>query len=122
MVFGTNAPRTKKIEAQVKSGIPIEVFPNTIINVTSDRKLSQQIHFIINQKLTGVYHLGSSDLITHFDFIKRVINRRKLDGAVYKQIYTTNQMRYLVALPKNNKLPSHLHVSYESILEDLYLP
>ena len=122
MVFGTNAPRTKEIEAQVKSGIPIEVFPNTIINVTSDRKLSQQIHFIINQKLTGVYHLGSSDLITHFDFIKRVINRRKLDGAVYKQIYTTNQMRYLVALPKNNKLPSHLNVSYESILEDLYLP
>ena len=32
MVFGTNAPRIKEIEAQVKSGIPIEVFPNTIIN------------------------------------------------------------------------------------------
>ena len=122
MVFGTNAPRVKEIDNQVKNGIPIEVFPNTIINVNSDRRLSQQIHYIINQKLTGVFHLGSSDLITHFDFIKRIIARRKLEGAIYKQIYTRNDMRYLVALPKNNKLPEHLHVSYESILEDLYLP
>ena len=122
MVFGTNAPRTREIEAQVDSGTPIEVFPNTIVNVTSDRKLSQQIHYIINQKLTGIFHLGSSDLITHFDFIKRIVSRRKLKGAVFKQIFTTNQMRYLVALPKENKLPPHLHVSYESILEDLYLP
>lgn len=120
MVFGTNAPRTKEIETQVASGIPIEVFPNTIVNVTSDRKLSQQIHYIINQKLTGVFHLGSSDLITHYDFIKRIVNRRKLKGAIYKQTYTTNQMRYLAALPKENKLPPHLNVSYESIIEDLY--
>ncbi len=121
MVFGNNAPRTKEIENLIASKQPLEVFPNTIVNVTSDRKLSQQIHYIINQKLTGIFHLGSSDLITHFDFIKRIISRRKLEGAIFKQIFTSNQMRYLAVLPKENKLPSHLNVSYESILEDLYL-
>ena len=121
MVFGNNAPRTKEIEKLVASKQPLEVFPNSIVNVTSDRKLSQQIHYIINQKLTGIFHLGSIDLITHFDFIKRIISRRKLEGAIFKQIFTSNQMRYLAVLPKENKLPSHLNVSYESILEDLYL-
>ena len=121
MVFGNNAPRTKEIENLVASKQPLEVFPNTIVNVTSDRKLSQQIHYIINQKLTGIFHLGSIDLITHFDFIKRIISRRKLEGAIFKQIFTSNQMRYLAVLPKENKLPSHLNVSYESILEDLFL-
>jgi dTDP-4-dehydrorhamnose reductase len=121
MVFGNNAPRTREIENLVASKQPLEVFPNTIVNVTSDRKLSQQIHYIINQKLTGIFHLGSIDLITHFDFIKRIISRRKLEGAIFKQIFTSNQMRYLAVLPKENKLPSHLNVSYESILEDLFL-
>ena len=121
MVFGNNAPRTKEIENLVASKQPLEVFPNTIVNVTSDRKLSQQIHYIINQKLTGIFHLGSIDLITHFDFIKRIISRRKLEGAIFKQIFTSNQIRYLAVLPKENKLPSHLNVSYESILEDLFL-
>ena len=121
MVFGNNAPRTKEIENLVASKQPLEVFPNTIVNVTSDRKLSQQIHYIINQKLTGIFHLGSIDLITHFDFIKRIISRRKLEGPIFKQIFTSNQMRYLAVLPKENKLPSHLNVSYESILEDLFL-
>ena len=31
----------------------IEVFPNTIINVNSDFRLSQQIHYLINQQKTG---------------------------------------------------------------------
>ena len=80
---------------------PIEVFPNTIINVNNDIKLSQQIHYIINQKLTGIFHLGSIDLIHHFDFIKLIIQKRYQRKAIYKHVYTTNQMRYMAVLAKS---------------------
>lgn len=121
MVFGVNSPRIKEMADLINSKQAIEVFPNIIINVISDRKLSQQIHYIINHKLTGIYHLGSTDLITHFDFIKRLIQKRRWEGVKFKQVFTTNEMRYIAVLPKENKLPTHLLASCEEILEDSFL-
>ena len=119
MVFGNQSPRIQEIDQAINQNKPIEVFPNTIINVNNDIKLSQQIHYIINQQLTGVFHLGSTDLIHHFDFIKLLIQKRYQKTAVYKQVYTTNQMRYLAVLAKENKLPPNLLFSYTEILDDL---
>jgi dTDP-4-dehydrorhamnose reductase len=121
MIFGINAPRTLEIDTAIKKDVSIEVFPKTIINVNSDVRLSQQIHYLINHKKTGVYHLGSTDLISHFDFIRTLIERRHNKSGIYKQVYTSNTMRYLATLPKENKLPHHLQPSYTDILDDLSL-
>ena len=121
MIFGLNAPRTLEIDKAVTENTPIEVFPNTVINVNSISRLCQQLHYMINQKMTGIYHLGSSDLISHFDFIKAVVAHRHTTPAVYKQVFTSNKIRYLAVLPKENKLPPNLHVSYSAVLDDLSL-
>ena len=121
MVFGNHSPRIQEFDQAMNTNQPIEVFPNTIINVNNDIKLSQQIHYIINQQLTGIFHLGSTDLIHHFDFIKLMIQKRYQRKGVYKQVYTTNQMRYLAVLAKENKLPNNLLFSYTEILDDLTL-
>ena len=109
------------MDEAMKTKKSIEVFPNTIINVNNDIKLSQQIHFIINQQLTGIFHLGSTDLIHHFDFIKLIVQKRYQGKAVFKQVFTTNQMRYLAVLAKENKLPNNLLFSYTEVLDDLTL-
>ena len=62
MVFGLHSPRVKEIQEKIAENESIEVFPNTIINLNSDRKLCQQIHYIINQNLTGIFHLGTKRL------------------------------------------------------------
>ena len=121
MVFGNHSPRIQALDQAIQNNEAIEVFPNTIINVNNDVKLSQQIHYIINQQLTGIFHLGSTDLIHHFDFIKLLVQKRYQRPAVYKQVYTTNQMRYLAVLAKRNKLPNNLLFSYTEILDDLSL-
>ena len=121
MVFGNHSPRIQELDKAMNTNQPIEVFPNTIINVNNDIKLSQQIHYIINQQLSGIFHLGSTDLIHHFDFIKLMIQKRYQRKAIYKQVYTTNQMRYLAVLAKENKLPNNLLFSYTEVLDDLTL-
>ena len=122
MIFGLNAPRTVEIDEAVKKNKFIEVFPNTIINVNSDIRLSQQIHYLINKKKTGLYHLGSSDLISHHDFIKMIVEKRHFNPGIFKQVYTSNTIRYLATLPKKNRLPNHLTPSYIDIINDLCLP
>lgn len=121
MIFGQHSPRVRAIDLAVQQGQAIEVFPNSIINVNSDRKLAQQIHYMINRQLSGVFHLGSHDLIGHYEFIKALVERRNHKKATFKQVFTTNDIRYLATLPKENKLPVHLQITYQEVLDDLDL-
>lgn len=117
MVFGSTSPRVKEIKALLDQREPIEVFPNLIINVINDDRLTQQIHYLINRDLTGIFHLGSSDLIQHEEFIKDLIQRMGNYHPILKRVYTTNEDRYLAVLPKINLLPKNLRVSYQEILD-----
>lgn len=117
MVFGNTSPRIREIKANLESHEPIEVFPNLIINVTNDDRLTQQIHYLINRNKTGIFHLGSTDLIQHEEFIKEVIRKIGNFHPILKRVFTTNEDRYLAALPKINKLPKNLRISYQEIID-----
>jgi len=119
MVFGAFSPRVDDIKLLLKEKLPIEVFPNLVMNVTSDNKLTQQIHYIINQNKYGVFHLGSTDLVHHNDFISDIIKSLGDYKPIYKHVYTTNDERYLAVLPKDNKLPKHLQIKSTEILQEL---
>ncbi|MBA6152611.1 sugar nucleotide-binding protein [Gelidibacter maritimus] len=119
MVFGTQSPRLKEIKNHIIEDTAIEVFPNLIMNVTTDFKMTQQVHYMINRSKHGVFHLGSSDLVHHDDFIMEMVALITSKSVRFKQVYTTNEDRYLAVMPKSNKLPKHLHMSSTELLEEL---
>ena len=119
MVFGNNSPRIKEIKQQITDKEAVEVFPNLIMNVTLDKKMTQQIHYIINRNKHGVFHLGSTDLVHHDEFIKELIASITDGKALLKHVFTTNEDRYLAVLPKYNKLPKHLQITSDKVLEEL---
>ncbi|HET8736948.1 MAG TPA: sugar nucleotide-binding protein [Pricia sp.] len=117
MVFGNGSPRINEIKKFIWENEPVEVFPNLILNVTTADKLTQQVHYLINRNKTGIYHLGSSDLVHHEDFIKDVVDRIGNFSPIYKRVYTTNEERYLAVLPKDNKLPKNLQIGYQEVID-----
>jgi len=119
MAFGPHSPRINEIKQHLDEGTPIEVFPNLIMNVTTNSKVTQQIHYIINRNKSGVFHLGSKNLVHHDDFIKDIVIRLGHHNPKYKQVFTTNDSRYLAVLPKDNLLPKHLQLSSEKVLIEL---
>lgn len=119
IVLGAQSPRVKEIKQLIEAGSPVEVFPNIIMNVTTDTKVTQQIHYIINRNKTGIFHLGSIDLVHHDEFYKDIVNMVSTNNVVYKRVYTTNEDRYLAVLPKYNKLPKHLQITSAEVLKDL---
>jgi len=119
MVFGGQSPRIKEIKAFLKEGLPIEVFPNLIMNVTTDNKVTQQIHYIINRNKSGIFHLGSNDLVHHDDFIKEIIDTLGDYKPTFKNVFTTNNDRYLAVMGKHNKLPKHLQLMSAEVLNEL---
>jgi len=120
MVFGVASPRINELKLHLEFDTPIELFPNLIMNVISDKKVTQQLHYIINRNKHGVFHLGSKDLVHHDDFIKDLVSKIGTETPRYKLVYTTNDDRYLAVLPKENKLPNHLQMYSLEILETLF--
>jgi dTDP-4-dehydrorhamnose reductase len=120
MVFGVASPRVNELKLHLEFDTPIELFPNLIMNVISDKKVTQQLHYIINRNKHGVFHLGSKDLVHHDDFIKDLVSKIGTKTPRYKLVYTTNNDRYLAVLPKENKLPNHLQMYSLEILETLF--
>lgn len=118
MVFGNGSPRVKEMKAHIANNEPIEVFPNLVINVTHDHKLTQQIHYLVSKSKTGIYHLGSNDLVHHEEFIQEILKRVGTFNPLFKRVYTTNEERYLAVLPKENKLPKNYQTTYEEIIND----
>ncbi|WP_179019716.1 sugar nucleotide-binding protein [Winogradskyella forsetii] len=121
MVFGTGSPRIQELKDAITENEAVEVFPNLIINVALDKKITQQIHYIINRNKYGIFHLGSTDLVHYDEFIKDVLAIITKKKVVLKQVFTTNDDRYLAVLPKFNKLPKHLQITSEVVLEELSL-
>ncbi|WP_378187769.1 sugar nucleotide-binding protein [Aquimarina sp. W85] len=121
MVFGANTPRIQEIKTLHSLRAPIEIFPNVILNATSISKLTQQIHYIINRNKKGIFHLGSIDLYYHFDLIKEICDILHLTEPIFKQVYDSNNDRYLAVLPKDNVLPKNLQISTQEVINSVIL-
>ena len=116
MVYGANSPRVLEIKRQLKENEAIEVFSNVVVNATSDLKLTQQIHYIINRGRQGVFHLGSNDLIHHNDLIGDICEALGEKQPLLKNVYDSNFDRFLAVLPKDNLLPKNLQISVQEVI------
>lgn len=119
MVFGNTSPRIREIKNALDNDQPIEVFPNLVMNVTSDDKFAQQVHYMINRNKAGIYHLGSTDLVHHDDFIREITTHLSPRHPIFKRVYTTNEERYLAVLPRENLLPKNLQLKYQEVIDNL---
>ncbi|MDY2586548.1 sugar nucleotide-binding protein [Winogradskyella aquimaris] len=119
MVFGNQCPRIMEMRDYISTNESVEIFPNLIMNVTLDHKVTQQIHYIINREKFGIFHLGSTDLVHHDEFVKQILQIISHEKVLLKHVYTTNDDRYLAVLPKFNKLPKHLQITSDKVLEAL---
>ncbi|WP_299180800.1 sugar nucleotide-binding protein [uncultured Aquimarina sp.] len=121
MIFGASTPRVQELKTLYDLKASIEVFPNVIINATSISKLTQQSHYIINRSKKGIFHLGSTDLIYHLDLIKEICDMLQFEDPIFKQVFDSNNDRYLAVLPKDNLLPKNLQITTKEVIDSIVL-
>lgn len=117
MIYGAGSPRVHEIKTQLKLNKPIDVFPNVVINATHINKLVQQLHYIINRRRRGIFHLGSNNLIHHIDLIKDICEQLGHTQPLLKQVFDSNEDRHLAVLPRDNMLPKHLQLTIEDVVK-----
>jgi dTDP-4-dehydrorhamnose reductase len=118
MVLGVNSPRIFQLKQSIINQAAFEVFPNLIISITTANKIAQQIHYIINKKLSGIFHLSSHDMIHHEDLFRELTEKLSDKTPIFKSVFSRNEDSYLAILPKKNKLPKEYRITVAKVIEE----
>ncbi len=121
LVVGVNAPRIVQLKQAHKNKAAFEVYPNLIISATTASRVAQQVHYMVNQRLSGVYHLASQDLMHHNDFFNEIAHKLGLSQIIFKQNYESNTDQYLAILPKENTLPKQFSFKLSELINEITL-
>lgn len=117
MVLGVTSPRLIQLRQASKHRAAFEVYPNQIISITTVDKLAQQVHYIINQQLDGIFHLASEDVIHHEDLFRELCAKLGDVPPVFKSVFQRNEDSYLAILSKKNKLPTSYQITVSEVID-----
>lgn len=118
LVLGINSPQIVHLRQCIRHEAKFEVFPNLVITATTINKLCQQVHYIVNHGLHGVYHLASSDMIHHEDLFMEISAKLGDKMPIFKSVYRRNEDSYSAILSQRNKLPEFLQIPIFQVIEE----
>ncbi|MBI0581232.1 sugar nucleotide-binding protein [Neobacillus cucumis] len=67
-IWGRNSPRWNLIKESIENNKIIDVYSNLVQSNVLDVQLAKQQRFIIKNKLKGIFHLVTTDMINQGDF------------------------------------------------------
>lgn len=121
LILGTNAPVIRQLRQAHKHKAHFEVFSNHIISAISDIELVRQLHYIVNRRLSGLFHLSSSDLIHHSDLFFELAQKLNLNGLIFEYNYSSNEDEYRALLVKENPLPKQFNFTMVDLIKQVVL-
>ncbi|MEH7336379.1 sugar nucleotide-binding protein, partial [Neobacillus drentensis] len=74
-IWGKDSPRWNLIKESIKNNKVIDVYSNLICNNLLDVLLAKQLRFMIENNLKGIFHLGSTDMMTQVEFFEQIIGK-----------------------------------------------
>lgn len=121
LVLGINSPEIIHLRQCIRHKATFEVFPNLVISATTINKVCQQIHYIINHSLSGIFHLASNDMVHHEDLFKEIASKMGDKMPIFKSVFSSNEDRFLAILPKENILPNPNQITVSQVIEECSL-
>jgi dTDP-4-dehydrorhamnose reductase len=118
LVLGVNSPSIFMLKQSLKHHAAFEVYPHLVLSATTSDKIAQQIHYIINHDLNGIYHLASEDVIHHDDLFKEISERISDQSPIFKSVYSSNEDKFVAILPKENKLPKNYSITIAEVIDE----
>lgn len=118
IVLGINSPTIFHLRQCIRHHATFDLFPNLVITATTINKVTQQIHYIINHSLNGVFHLSSTDMVHHDDLFREITEKISNKMPIFKSVFSSNEDRYSAILPKHNRLAKTHQITISEVIEE----
>lgn len=120
IVWGKNCPRLQILKGEISRGEKVVLYRDISLNFTTDQQIGQWLRFLLEEKVSGIVHVGTKNVCSYANFYRALIDRLGLEGAQF-DIRTEPQPEYLAVLPHRSEIPQQLQMKVEEILEEVVL-
>lgn len=118
-IWGKESPRLKTLIQNIKSGNPVSSYRNLYINHTLDVQIANYIKYIIEKDLTGIFHVGSTDVGDYNEFLIKLINKMNLEMPKFEIEPLGQEGHYMVLLSSRTDIPDDLIMTNNDIIDIL---
>ncbi len=120
-IWSKQAPRFLKIKEQISVEKPVKCYRNLYCNHTTDIHIARSIHAIIKNGFSGIFHVGSKDIIEYKDFIKKLIIKMKYINYDIELEQEPDFKYYLAMVSERNELEKDLAITSDEIIDYLIM-
>jgi len=120
-IWGKESPRMDLIKNGIEKSETIHAYGNLECNNLLDTQLARQLHFIIDNDLRGIFHLGSMDMMTQENFFEALIEALSGKSAILKSkpFNESESLFYFGLCSNRNEIPSSLRATNDNIVAHL---
>jgi dTDP-4-dehydrorhamnose reductase len=120
-IWGKDSPRWNSIKESIRNSKEIEVYSNLECNNLLDIQLARQLRFIIENKLKGIFHLGSVDTMTQSQFYEQLLKKHEIEIELLKyNTYLNSSNTYFFTLKSTRgDMPESLQTTNQEIISYL---
>lgn len=120
-IWGKNSPRWNLIKESIIKNQMIDVYSNLVCNNLLDVLLAKQLRFIIENKLKGIFHLASEDMMTQGQFFEQIINTLASEKSIlrYSFFQDNADTRYFALKSNRDDMPGTLQSTNKDIISYL---
>lgn len=117
-IWGKTAPRYLKITQALVQGSPVPVWSNLIKNHTTDQQIALYVEWIIKNNKTGIFHVGSSDIVDYQSFVTRLVTALGYTAPPY-DIENLPSPTCMAVVTEHSEIPDYLKLTTQNIIEYL---
>lgn len=120
-IWGKNSPRMNLIRESIANNRTIDVYRDLQCNNLLDTQLAKQLRFIIGNQLTGTFHLGSVDMMSHGEFFEEIVNACSPKSSIlrFNLLDETGKTLYWGLTSNRRDIPGYLHITNQQIISYL---
>lgn len=120
-IWGKDSPRLNNVINNKKEGTSVQAYSNLECNFLLDSQLAIQMHYIVKSQLSGIIHLGATDMMIEGEFFKELICKLTNEeiNIQYKPYQDQKKTYYFGLISNRTDLPKSLSIKHKKIIDSL---
>jgi len=120
-IWSRNSPRWNLIKESIRNNKTIDVYSNLVRSNLLDVQLAKQLRFIIKNKLKGIFHLVTTDMMTEAHFYEEIISTLASEKAILRYSFFQDHAdtRYFALISNRDDMPGSLQSTNKDIISNL---
>lgn len=106
-VWGPECSRLDRLLTAGRTGEPVPTHHGIQVNISTTEQIGAFTNYVLEQELTGIFHVGTSDMIDYWEFERRVCETARIPVPAFAP-ETHPSPSFQAVLPSRSEIPDSL--------------